>query len=88
MNNNFIGIFLGFAGYTIFVLLDSIIKKYLVQDYPVLEINFYICLFSLIPISFALQFVTGWQVLINSKVHIQLFYLVTHHQKLLFLFYL
>ena len=73
MKDKFLGIFLGFAGYTIFVLLDSIIKKYLVQDYPVLEINFYICLFSLIPISFALHFVTGWQVLINSKVHIQLF---------------
>lgn len=73
MNNNFIGIFLGFLGYTIFVFLDSIIKKYLVQDYPVLQINFYICLFSLIPISLALQFISGWGVLINNKVHIQLF---------------
>ena len=72
MNNNFIGIFLGFAGYTIFVLLDSIIKKYLVEDYPVLEINFYICLFSLIPLSLALQFLSGWNVLINNKIHIQL----------------
>ena len=72
MNTNFAGIFLGFAGYTIFVLLDSIIKKYLVQDYPVLEINFYITLFSLIPISFALHFISGWKVLINNKVHIQL----------------
>ena len=72
MNNNFIGIFFGFAGYTIFVFLDSIIKKYLVQDYPVLEINFYICLFSFIPITIALQFVSGWGVLINNKVHIQL----------------
>jgi drug/metabolite transporter (DMT)-like permease len=73
MKGKFLGIFLGFAGYTIFVFLDSIIKKYLVQDYPVLEINFYICLFSLIPISIALHFVTGWHVLINNKVHIQLF---------------
>ena len=72
MNTNFIGIFLGFAGYTIFVLLDSIIKKYLVEDYPVLEINFYICLFSLIPISIALHFISSWKVLINDKVHIQL----------------
>ena len=72
MNTNFTGIFLGFAGYTIFVLLDSIIKKYLVEDYPVLEINFYICLFSLIPISIALHFISGWKVLINDKVHIQL----------------
>ena len=73
MKDKFLGIFLGFIGYTIFVFLDSIIKKYLVQDYPVLEINFYICLFSLIPISIALHFVTGWHVLINNKVHIQLF---------------
>ena len=73
MNEKFLGIFLGFAGYTIFVFLDSIIKKYLVHDYPVLEINFFICLFSLIPISLALQFVSGWGVLINNKVHIQLF---------------
>ncbi|MBT3902139.1 MAG: DMT family transporter [Pelagibacteraceae bacterium] len=71
--NKFLDIFLGFAGYTIFVFLDSIIKKYLVQHYPVLEINFYICLFSLIPISIALQFISGWHVLINNKVHIQLF---------------
>ena len=70
--NKFLGIFLGFAGYTIFVFLDSIIKKYLVQHYPVLEINFYICLFSLMPISIALQFLSGWKVLINDKVHIQL----------------
>ena len=71
MNNNFIGIFLGFAGYTIFVFLDSIVKKYLVQDYPILQINFYICLFSLIPISLALHFISGWKVLNNNKIHIQ-----------------
>ena len=71
--NNFVGMFLGFSGYTLFVFLDSIIKKFLVQDYPVLEINFYICLFSLIPVSIALQFISGWYVLINNKVHIQLF---------------
>ena len=28
MKDKFLGIFLGFAGYTIFVFLDSIIKKY------------------------------------------------------------
>ena len=28
-NNNFIGLLAGFGGYTLFVLLDSIIKKYL-----------------------------------------------------------
>jgi S-adenosylmethionine uptake transporter len=73
MKDKFLSIFLGFAGYTIFVFLDSIIKKYLVQDYPVLQINFYICLFSLMPISIVLQFVTGSHVLNNNKVHIQLF---------------
>ncbi len=72
MNNNFIGVFLGFSGYVIFVFLDSIIKKFLVNDYPVLEINFYITLFALIPIIIALQFISGWKVLINNKIHIQL----------------
>ena len=70
--NNYIGIFLGFLGYVIFVLLDSIIKKYLVNYYPIIEINFFICFFSLIPIMFALQFISGWKVLINNKIHIQL----------------
>ena len=50
-----------------FVLLDSIIKKYLVSYYPVIEINFFICLFSLIPISISLHFISGWKVLINNK---------------------
>ena len=71
--NNYLGIFLGFAGYVIFVLLDSIIKKYLVDYYPVIQINFFISLFSLIPISLALYFISGWKVLINNKIHIQLF---------------
>ena len=71
--NNYIGIFLGFSGYVIFVLLDSIIKKYLVNYYPVIEINFFISLFSLIPISLALYLISGWKVLINNKIHIQLF---------------
>ena len=71
-NNNYIGIFLGFLGYVIFVFLDSIIKKYLVNYYPVIEINFFICIFSLIPIALALHFISGWKVLINNKIHIQL----------------
>ena len=71
-NNNYIGIFFGFSGYIIFVLLDSIIKKYLVTVYPVIQINFYISLFALIPISFALHFVSGWKVLINNIIHIQI----------------
>ncbi len=71
LDNNYVGIVLGFLGYVIFVLLDSIIKKYLVTYYPVIEINFFICLFSLIPIAFALHFISGWKVLINNKIHIQ-----------------
>ena len=71
-NNNFVGIFLGFLGYVIFVFLDSIIKKYLVNYYPIIEINFFICLFSLIPISLSLHFISGWKVLINNKIHIQI----------------
>ena len=71
-NSNYVGVFLGFLGYVTFVLLDSIIKKYLVSYYPVIEINFFICLFSLIPISIALHFISGWKVLINNRVYIQL----------------
>ena len=73
LDNNYLGIFLGFLGYVLYVLLDSIIKKYLVFYYPIIQINFFICLFSLIPISISLQFISGWKVLINNKIHIQLF---------------
>tara|TARA_Y100000590_G_scaffold468989_1_gene654268 strand:- start:277 stop:1197 length:921 start_codon:yes stop_codon:yes gene_type:complete len=73
VDNNYVGIVLGFLGYVIFVLLDSIIKKYLVTYYPVIEINLFICIFSLIPISLSLHFISGWKVLINNKIHIQLF---------------
>ena len=71
-NNNFFGLVLGFSGYAIFVLLDSIIKLYLVQKYPVLEINFFICLFAFIPIIVTLTVVGNWNTLINNKIHIQL----------------
>ncbi len=71
-NNNYVGIFLGFFGYVIFVLLDSIIKKYLVNYYPVIQINYFISLFAIIPISISLHFISGWKVLINNKIHIQL----------------
>ena len=70
--NNFFGLVLGFSGYTIFVLLDSIIKLYLVQKYPVFEINFFICLFSFIPIIATLSVTSNWNTLINNKIHIQL----------------
>ena len=71
-NNNTFGLILGFSGYTIFVLLDSIIKLNLVNKYPVLEINFLICLFAFIPIIAALAIVGNWNTLINNKIHIQL----------------
>jgi len=71
-NNNVFGFVLGFSGYTIFVLLDSIIKLNLVNKYPVLEINFFICLFAFIPIIATLATVGDWNTLINNKIHIQL----------------
>ena len=71
-NLNSIGIFLGFSGYLIFVLLDSLIKKFLVNSYPIFEINFFISLFMLIPIIITLFFLQSWHVLVNNKVHIQL----------------
>ena len=71
-NNNVFGFVLGFSGYTIFVLLDSIIKLHLVNKYPVLEINFFICLFAFIPIITTLSTVGKWNTLINNKIHIQL----------------
>tara|TARA_B110000495_G_C23000414_1_gene590311 strand:- start:244 stop:1149 length:906 start_codon:yes stop_codon:yes gene_type:complete len=71
-NQNNLGIFLGFSGYLSFVLLDSIIKKYLVTTYSVFEINFFISLFTLIPIILTLFFLNSWHVLLNNKIHIQL----------------
>ena len=70
--SNLFGLLLGFSGYTILVLLDSIIKKNLVQQYPVFEIIFYICLFSFIPILITLTIVGNWNGLLNNKVHIQI----------------
>ena len=71
-NNNTFGLILGFSGYTIFVLLDSIIKLKMVNKYPVLEINFLICLFAFIPMFVTLAIVGNWNTLINNKIHIQL----------------
>jgi len=71
-NKNVFGFVLGFSGYTIFVLLDSIIKLNLVNKYPVLEINFFICLFAFIPMFVTLAVVGNWNTLINNKIHIQL----------------
>ena len=73
IKNTTLGLILGLSGYLIFVLLDSLIKKYLVINYPVFEINFFISLFTLIPIFIILLFLKKWHVLINNKIHIQLF---------------
>ena len=72
-NNNPFGLLLGISGYSLFVFLDTIIKKYLVQQYPIFEITFFICLFSFIPILVTLTIVGNWSGLINNKIHIQLF---------------
>lgn len=72
INLNTLGMILGFSGYLTFVLLDSIIKKYLVSSYPVFEINFFISMFTLIPIIITLSILNFWHVLLNSKIHIQL----------------
>ena len=71
-NNNAFGLILGFSGYTLFVLVDSIIKLNLVNKYPVLEINFFICLFAFIPMFVTLAVVGNWNTLINNKIHIHL----------------
>ena len=71
-NNNSFGLLLGVSGYSLFVFLDTIIKKYLVQQYPIFEITFFICLFSFIPILATLTVVGNWNRLINNKVHIQI----------------
>ena len=71
-NNNSFGLLLGVSGYSLFVFLDTIIKKYLVQQYPIFEITFFICLFSFIPILVTLTAVGNWNGLINNKIHIQL----------------
>ena len=71
-NNNPFGLLLGISGYSLFVFLDTIIKKYLVQQYPIFEITFFICLFSFIPILTTLAVVGNWNKLVNNKIHIQI----------------
>ena len=71
-NNNSFGLLLGISGYSLFVFLDTIIKKYLVQQYPIFEITFFICLFSFIPILTTLAVVGNWNKLVNNKIHIQI----------------
>ena len=69
---NYMGLILGFFGYIIFVFLDSLIKKYLVNSYPVFQINFFICIFAFLPILITLQYLKSWNVLNNNKIHIQI----------------
>ena len=70
--NVFTGVIIGFAGYTLFVILDTIIKKYLVDNYSVFQINFYICLFSFIPTLITIQVLHKWHSLKNDIIVIQL----------------
>ena len=77
MNNlynqsKFTGFILGISGYSTFVFLDTLIKKYLVDFYPVFQINFFISLFTLVPIIISLYFLKSWNLIFNNKVHIQL----------------
>ena len=71
--SNYLGLILGFSGYIIFVFLDSLIKKYLVNTYPVFQINFFICIFAFLPILITFQYLKCWKVLNNNKIHIQFF---------------
>ena len=66
------GVSIGFLGYTLFVVLDTIIKKYLANDYSVFQINFYICLFSFIPTILTIYFLKAWNTLKNDLIFIQL----------------
>ena len=66
------GVSIGFLGYTLFVVLDTIIKKYLANDYSVFQINFFICLFSFIPTIITIHFLHAWKTLKNDLILIQL----------------
>ena len=66
------GVSIGFLGYTLFVVLDTIIKKYLANDYSVFQINFYICLFSFFPTIITIHFLHAWKTLKNDLILIQL----------------
>ena len=64
------GVSIGFLGYTLFVVLDTIIKKYLANDYSVFQINFYICLFSFIPTILTIYLLKAWNTLKNDLIFI------------------
>ncbi len=49
-NKNYTGYFFGISGYIILVFVDSVIKKFLLNDYPLIKICFFISGFSFIPL--------------------------------------
>ena len=69
---NFLGFFLGVIGYTIIVLVDSIIKLKIVANYPVIQISFFICTGAFMPILTTIFFLKQWNILINNKIYLQL----------------
>ena len=71
-SNNFLGLFLGLTGYIVVVLVDSIIKLNIVGKYPVIQINFFICIGAFIPIITCILILRQWSILVNNKIHLQL----------------
>ena len=70
--NNFLGLLLGLTGYIVVVLVDSMIKLNIVGKYPVIQINFIICIGAFIPIIICIVILRQWSVLVNNKIHLQL----------------
>ena len=70
--NNLFGLFIGITGYTVIVLVDSIIKLNIVEKYPVIQISFFICIGAFLPILISITLLNKWRILINNKVHLQL----------------
>jgi len=70
--NNFFGLLLGLTGYTVVVLVDSIIKLNIVGKYPVIQINFFLCIGAFIPIITTIIILRNWSILVNNIIHLQL----------------
>ena len=70
--NNFFGLLLGLTGYTLVVLVDSIIKLNVVGKYPIIQINFFLCIGAFLPIIASIIILRNWSILINNKIHLQL----------------
>ena len=71
-SNNFFGFVLGLTGYIVIVLVDSIIKLNIAGKYPVIQINFFICIGAFIPIITCILILRQWRILVNNKIHLQL----------------